>query len=628
MNPWPKMSKLLGWWRPRHAYPLLAVLCLMLWLPGIVSLPALDRDESRFAQSSRQMLDSGNFVDIRFGQVPRYKKPVGIYWAQAFTTAIAGHVENIEGDHTRIWTYRLPSLLGSIAALWLICWLAEGIVAGTGLVAALLMGFTILMTAEATIATTDAALLAAVMGAQGVLLRIYRAAKEEGAVSKRMLLWGWAALAIGILIKGPVAVGVTAATIAALVAWDWWEWRPRKAKAIVPIAAPENAGPKPKKAPATPAKTDAEAAPALPAEPAAPPPSWKTIFLWLRGTEPKLGLPLLLLIVAPWLIAIGLQTHGAFFQQSLGNDFAAKLAGGQEGHGAPPGYNLLLSAVAFWPSVLFLLPALGMAVMRSKDPAIRFLLAWAGSWWLVCELVPTKLPQYVLPAYPALAILTALWLNAKEPILGRQRILAWIAALQFVIGLAGMVAAPIVLPRLYGAGSDLTLTGIAAAAGLIGLSALILFATGRRLIALGLAFASFFVLVPTLTAGTGPGLTQLWMSQRLQALVLKDRMPDDPPPALAGYEEPSLVFALGKDVKLTDGKGAASQGAELGGLALVDDFERSAFLAKLAELQSDAVAVDDISGFNYSRGKKVHVTLYRVRKLAGASRLPHISTEP
>ncbi len=85
----------------------------MLWLPGIFSLPALDRDESRFAQSSRQMLDSGNFVDIRFGQVPRYKKPVGIYWVQAATTAIAGHVENLaDGQDTKIWTYRLPSLLG------------------------------------------------------------------------------------------------------------------------------------------------------------------------------------------------------------------------------------------------------------------------------------------------------------------------------------------------------------------------------------------------------------------------------------------------------------------------------------------------------------------------------------
>jgi 4-amino-4-deoxy-L-arabinose transferase-like glycosyltransferase len=452
--------------------------------------------------------------------------------------------------------------------------------------------------------------LAAILGAQGVLLRIYRAAKEGGAVSTRTVLWGWAALAVGVLIKGPVALGVTGATIVALLAWDWWEQRPKKVIAPVP------------------AEGDAKAAPAPAPEPPQPAPSVKTIFLWLNQTRPKLGAPLMLLIVLPWLIAIGVQSHGAFFQQSLGNDFAAKLAGGQEGHGAPPGYNLLFAAFLFWPAILFLLPALGLAVARGKDPAIRFLLAWAASWWLVCELVPTKLPQYVMPAYPALAILVALWLMARESILGWHRILAWAAGVQFAIGLGALVAAPIGLPRLYGDGGDLSLVAAAAMAGLIGLGALILWALGRRLIALTLAFAAFLILVPTLTVGVGPRLTQLWLSERLKALVLKDRMPDDPAPALAGFEEPSLVFALGKDVNLTDGQGAAKQGAALGGLALVDDFERPSFLAKLAELQSDAMAVDDANGFNYSRGKTVHVTIYRVRKLLSQASPPQVSTKP
>src|SRR6185503_4658825 len=73
----------------RYPLPILTLLCLLLWLPGILTLPALDRDESRFAQSSRQMLESRNFVDIRLGQVPRYKKPVGIYWLQSAVTAAA-----------------------------------------------------------------------------------------------------------------------------------------------------------------------------------------------------------------------------------------------------------------------------------------------------------------------------------------------------------------------------------------------------------------------------------------------------------------------------------------------------------------------------------------------------------
>src|SRR3954454_14838563 len=89
----------------RRPFAVLALLGLILWLPGILSLPALDRDESRFAQSSRQMVESRDLVDIRFGHVPRYKKPVGIYWLQAVATKFAG-----AGRDDRIWTYRLPSL--------------------------------------------------------------------------------------------------------------------------------------------------------------------------------------------------------------------------------------------------------------------------------------------------------------------------------------------------------------------------------------------------------------------------------------------------------------------------------------------------------------------------------------
>src|SRR5690348_15178543 len=104
----------------RRPLIVLALLCLGLWLPTVLALPPLDRDESRFAQSSKQMLESGNFVDIRFGSAPRYKKPVGIYWLQAATTEIAGF-----GGHDRIWSYRLVSLLGGVIAAWLTYWCAR-----------------------------------------------------------------------------------------------------------------------------------------------------------------------------------------------------------------------------------------------------------------------------------------------------------------------------------------------------------------------------------------------------------------------------------------------------------------------------------------------------------------------
>src|ERR1700759_402286 len=95
----------------RQPLMVLSLLGLLLWLPGILMLPPLDRDESRFAQSSRQMVESADPIDIRFCHVPRYKKPVGIYWLQALSTATFG-----VGDDSRIWTYRLPSLAGAVIA--------------------------------------------------------------------------------------------------------------------------------------------------------------------------------------------------------------------------------------------------------------------------------------------------------------------------------------------------------------------------------------------------------------------------------------------------------------------------------------------------------------------------------
>src|ERR1700680_3656097 len=96
-------------WRP---YALLTALCLLLYLPGIAAIPPLDRDEARFAQATRQMLESGDFLRIRFQDEARNKKPAGIYWLQAAAVSAFSNPAA-----TAIWPYRLPSLLGGGAAV-------------------------------------------------------------------------------------------------------------------------------------------------------------------------------------------------------------------------------------------------------------------------------------------------------------------------------------------------------------------------------------------------------------------------------------------------------------------------------------------------------------------------------
>ncbi len=544
-------------WLAHRPWATLSLLCVLLSAPGVLSLPPLDRDESRFAQSSRQMLESGNIIDIRFGHVPRYKKPIGIYWLQAATTAIAGL-----GDRSHIWTYRLPSLLGGVLAVLLAFWLARAFVpAEEAWLGAALLGTTLLLTVESTIATTDAVQLACLLGAMGVLLRAYLAGRDpqRSPPSTRLVLAGWASLAAGILIKGPVVPAVCLLTVVVLVAWDR-DWQ------------------------------------------------------WLKSLKPRWGVPLTLAIVAPWGIAIALASHGQFFQQSLGQDFAEKLAGSQETHGGWPGYYLLLLAISFWPAVLFLAPGLGAAFRRHTEPGVRFLVAWAGPSWLMFELVPTKLPHYVLPLYPALAVLAAMWALAppdeNAPVW--QKGLSYLALLQFLIGLAVLTAAPIVLPGWYGSGTTWWQITAAVGGALLGLGALVSQFMRAPIAAAGLAMLAVLFVFPAIAAGMAPHLEQLWISPHAASLVAKDSRPADPPPALAGYTEPSLVFLLGSETRLTNGVGAADVGASQGGLALVEDGERAAFLAHLAELETDATQLDELSGFNYSRGRKVHITIYRV----------------
>lgn len=563
--------------RRRHPLLTVMIICAIAWVPGFFTLPPLDRDESRFAQATRQMLESHDFIDIRLGQGARYEKPVGIYWLQAATTSTFGG-----GDISSIWTYRLPSLLGAFLAVAATFGLVRGFAgAETAFNAALILGLSVLLMSEAKIAKTDAVLLATVAAAQAVLMRAYLAGQSPlfpphrhfansempasppgggrmGTLSLLVVLAGWGALGLGILIKGPVIAIVCAATIAVLTIADR-DWR------------------------------------------------------WLKALRPALGIPLALVMILPWAIAIGIASHGAFYEKSLGQDFALKLVGEQETHGAPPGYYTLLAGFTFWPGTLLLLPALVHAWKQRANPPIRFLLAWAASTWIMFELVPTKLPHYVLPAYPALAALCAVSIKAWMPDAKTGlRTAQYISLALFVmvgLALAGFVA---VAPQRLGSDSPWWLYVCAGAAIAAVLSVLRPALSCRPGIALARAGVAAILVYGIAGFITAPRLTDLWLSQRMAAAVERYARPNDPPVVTAGYAEPSIQFLLGTETALDNGADAARTAARSGGLALVSDDQRGSFLAGLATGGARADALEDISGLNYSRGRKMRITLYRI----------------
>ena len=143
--------------------------------PGFFQIPPVDRDEAYFAQATKQMIETGDYVDIRYQDDVRYRKPVGIYWLQAAVVNTASALGLPNAD-TTIWLYRVPSLIGAIGAVLATYWCALAFVSRRGAVlAALMMAASTMLGVEARLAKTDAVLLFTVVLAMGVLARVYLA---------------------------------------------------------------------------------------------------------------------------------------------------------------------------------------------------------------------------------------------------------------------------------------------------------------------------------------------------------------------------------------------------------------------------------------------------------------------
>ncbi len=121
------------------------------------------------------MLETGDFVQIRFQDEPRNKKPIGIYWLQAASAALCGSAQ-----YRKIWPYRIPSLFGAIFSVLLMFAMGKRLFGErAGMLGAALGACSFLLVMEAHLATTDAVLLATIMAAQAALSRFYLRADEN-----------------------------------------------------------------------------------------------------------------------------------------------------------------------------------------------------------------------------------------------------------------------------------------------------------------------------------------------------------------------------------------------------------------------------------------------------------------
>jgi 4-amino-4-deoxy-L-arabinose transferase-like glycosyltransferase len=556
VNPGSRLVRAIDFVTASHlrASAFLLLCALLLFLPGFFNIPPIDRDEARFAQATKQMVETSDFVDIRFQGDVRYKKPVGIYWLQSAAVEAASAL-GLPRAELRIWIYRIPSLIGAIGAVLLTYWTALAFVMRRGAVfAALMMCSCVLLGVEARLAKTDAMLLLTVVAAMGALARVYLSWQRGEDPEHPPWSWPaifWTALAGGILLKGPLILMFVALTIVALAILD------RSAT-------------------------------------------------WLWRLRPVWGLMWMLVLVLPWFIAIFWRAGETFFTDSVGGDMLSKLAA-QESHGAPPGLYLLLFWITFWPGAPLAAMATPAVWQARRQPGAQFLLAWLVPSWIAFELVLTKLPHYVLPLYPAIAILTAGALERR--VLSRswlRRASAWwfaipaLASLMAVVGAIALTRQPAFLAWPF-----------AAAAMIFGLFAWWLYDDNHAERSLLNAVVAAILLAVAVYGVVVPSLTTLFPSAEI-ARALRNVVCVGPKAAAAGFLEPSLVFMTDSSTVLTDGSGAAdflNQGTCR--FALVEQHSERSFVQRAEAIGLRYNVARRIDGYNISQGRAVSIAIFR-----------------
>lgn len=532
-------------------FVLLALLAALFYLPGQASLPAVDRDEARFAQATKQMVASGDYLDIRYQDEHRYKKPAGIYWLQSAAVMLAGAAP------TELWAYRLPSFISAIGAVLFTAAIGGLLFGGRiGLLAGLLLAGSVLLHVEARLAKTDATLLLTILAAQYALLRLWLLPHKHLLTA----LLFWAALAAGILVKGPIILFPVLPVLFGLC------WRERR-------------------------------------------------WVLLHKLQPAIGLPILLALVLPWFVAITLKSGGEFWAASVGQDMLHKVNSGSERAMIPPGYYLVTFWATFWPGCLLVALALPHIWAERRNPRVTALLLWILPTWILFEAFMTKLPHYVLPTFPPLAILAAAaWFdNFSIPRWWQALcgVFFAIATLALTLGVAlvplfanGTVAVPQIVT------------------GAITLAVFIWWLLRGNSLApvkrIAIPTILSGILLGTLFGYTLPQWQYIWVARQVQTALATETDCAEPRLISARFNEPSLVFHVGTDTRLdaTGAQAADFLTSNFCAFALVDAKNADLFAAQVRQLRLNARTVATIKGFSFGGGDPIDMTLYRANLLA------------
>jgi len=390
-------------------YAILFFGCVLFHIIGTRSLPLIDRDEPRFAEASREMIQRGDYVVPYFNNQPRLDKPPLTYWAQTASYRIFGQND---------FAARFPSAVAAAStALLIFTWGARTGGEKVSWRAAIIFTLALqtFLHAKAAVADMWLVLLMTLAHWAGYELiqrptpnADHPTSNSEGMNQspniKTQISFCWLtfyiSLALGFLAKGPIA------------------WVPLLTVASTIFYAPNlQVGRR---------------------------------FKFVRG------ILLMMALIAAWAIPALIQTHGEFLRIGIGRHVIGRSLGAMEGHGwnSLGGYFLLLPFylvtvfVSFFPWSIKL-PALLKRLWRERDNVDRYLLSGIAIIFIIFSLIKTKLPHYTLPAFGLLALLLARHWPEKAAVTNRRSLFGTIAVATACVWFAIALVLPPTVARFF-----------------------------------------------------------------------------------------------------------------------------------------------------------------------------------
>ena len=336
-------------------YALLLVVTGLLTLPNLGAHALWDMDEGVNVECTREMYEAGTWVIPTFNWELRTAKPIMLYWLQRLSFSAFGVNE---------WAARFPSVPLGMGTVLLIYELGRRMFgATTGLLAGVVLASAIQFCVLSHAATPDAPLIFFTT----LTFYLFWRGHENG--GRGWFILPAIACGLAVLSKGPIGLAMPAIAVLAYFAWNRELTRALDRKLI-----------------------------------------WAGL-VW--------GL-----VALPWYILVTAETRGEYITAFLGEHNVDRFAAPMEGHRGPPVYYVLALFVFFAPWCCFLGATLWYAVKasRTQSPeaivpglppeirAHRFLLCWFLTFLIFFSAAATKLPNYIGPLYPALALLTARFL--------------------------------------------------------------------------------------------------------------------------------------------------------------------------------------------------------------------------